>query len=80
MTLPARQITTRAGVVIESVDISAEPSGEVIAVLRGALNEHEVTVTGGVPTSPTGGGAANWPATYRITRGSWRLRHDRDQS
>lgn len=44
MTLPARQITTRVGAVIECVDVSAEPSGEVIAVLRGALNEHKVIV------------------------------------
>ena len=54
MTLPARQITSRVGVVLECADISAEPGGEVIAVLRGALNEHEVTVTGGVPTSADG--------------------------
>jgi alpha-ketoglutarate-dependent sulfate ester dioxygenase len=47
MTLPARQITSRVGVVIECVDISAEPSGEVIAVLRGALNEHKVIVFDG---------------------------------
>jgi alpha-ketoglutarate-dependent taurine dioxygenase len=47
MTLPARQITSRVGVVIECVDVSAELSGEVIAVLRGALNEHKVIVFDG---------------------------------
>ena len=47
MTLPARQITRRVGVVIECVDIGAEPRGEVITVLRGALNEHKVIVFDG---------------------------------
>jgi hypothetical protein len=47
MTLPARQITSRVGVVIERLDISAEPRGEVIAVPRAALSEHKVIVFDG---------------------------------
>jgi hypothetical protein len=38
MSLSVRKLTIRTGAVIEGVDLAAEPSGETIAALRGALN------------------------------------------
>ena len=48
MSLSVRKLTSRIGAVVEGVDLAAEPSGEVIAALRGALNEHKVIVFDGV--------------------------------
>jgi alpha-ketoglutarate-dependent sulfate ester dioxygenase len=44
MSLSVRKLTSRIGAVVEGVDLTAEPSGEVIAALRGALNAHKVIV------------------------------------
>ncbi len=44
MSLSVRMLTSRIGAVIEGADLAAEPDGEVIAALRGALNEHKVIV------------------------------------
>ncbi len=39
--LTVRKLTSRIGAVVEGVELTAEPSDEVIAALRGALNEHK---------------------------------------
>jgi taurine dioxygenase len=44
MSFSVRKLTSRIGAVIEGVDLAAEPGGDVIAALRGALNEHKVIV------------------------------------
>ncbi len=44
MSLSVRKLTSRIGAIIEGVDLAAEPSDEVVAALRGALNEHKVIV------------------------------------
>jgi alpha-ketoglutarate-dependent sulfate ester dioxygenase len=44
MSLSARKISSRIGAIIDGVDLAAEPSGEAIAALRGALNEYKVLV------------------------------------
>jgi alpha-ketoglutarate-dependent sulfate ester dioxygenase len=48
MSLSVRKLTSRIGAVIEGAELAAEPDGEVIAALRGALNEHKVIVFDGV--------------------------------
>jgi alpha-ketoglutarate-dependent sulfate ester dioxygenase len=42
MPLSVRKLTSRIGAVVEGVDLTAEPSGEMIAALRGAVNEYKV--------------------------------------
>lgn len=42
MSLSVRKLTSRIGGVVEGVDLTAEPDAELIAALRGALNEHKV--------------------------------------
>jgi taurine dioxygenase len=54
MSLSVRKLTSRIGAVVEGVDLAAEPSGEVIAALRGALNEHKVIVFDGVELDDAG--------------------------
>ena len=54
MSLSVRKLTSRIGAVVESVDLTAEPSGEVIAALRGALNQHKVIVFDGVDLDDAG--------------------------
>jgi alpha-ketoglutarate-dependent sulfate ester dioxygenase len=54
MPLSARKLTSRIGAVIEGADLTAEPSAEVIAALRGALNEHKVIVFDGVDLDDAG--------------------------
>jgi alpha-ketoglutarate-dependent sulfate ester dioxygenase len=48
MSLSVRKLTSRIGAVIEGVNLTADPGGEEIAALRGALNEHKVIVFDGV--------------------------------
>jgi alpha-ketoglutarate-dependent taurine dioxygenase len=54
MSLSVRKLTNRIGAVIEGVDIAAQPSGEVIAALRGALNEYKVIIFDGVELDDPG--------------------------
>jgi alpha-ketoglutarate-dependent sulfate ester dioxygenase len=54
MSLSVRKLTSRIGAVIEGVDLTAEPSGEAIAVLRGALNKYKVIVFDGVELDDAG--------------------------
>lgn len=54
MSLSARKLTSRIGAVIEGVDLTAEPSGELVAALRGALNEYKVIVFDGVELDDAG--------------------------
>jgi alpha-ketoglutarate-dependent sulfate ester dioxygenase len=54
MSLSVRKLTSRIGAVIEGVDLTAEPGGETIAALRGALNEHKVIVFDGVELDDPG--------------------------
>jgi alpha-ketoglutarate-dependent sulfate ester dioxygenase len=54
MSLSARKITSRIGAIIDGVDLAAEPSGEAIAALRGALNEYKVLVFDGVDLDDRG--------------------------
>jgi alpha-ketoglutarate-dependent sulfate ester dioxygenase len=54
MSLSARKITSRIGAIIDGVDLAAEPSGEAIAALRGALNEYKVLVFDGVELDDRG--------------------------
>lgn len=54
MSLSVRKLTSRIGAVIEGVDLAAEPSGAVIAALRGALNKHKVIVFDGVMLDDAG--------------------------
>jgi alpha-ketoglutarate-dependent taurine dioxygenase len=54
MSLSVRKLTSRIGAVVEGVDLAAEPSGEEIAALRGALNEHKVIVFDGVELDDAG--------------------------
>ena len=48
MSLSVRKLTSRIGAVVEDVDLNAEPSDEVIAALRGVLNQYKVIVFDGV--------------------------------
>jgi len=54
MSLSVRKLTSRIGAVVEGVDLAAEPTSEVIAALRGALNEHKVIVFDGVELDDAG--------------------------
>ena len=54
MSLSVRKLTSRIGAVVEGVDLTAEPSNEAIAALRGALNEHKVIVFDGVELDDPG--------------------------
>ena len=54
MSLSVRKLTSRIGAVVEDVDLTAEPSGEVIAALRGALNKYKVIVFDGVELNDPG--------------------------
>jgi alpha-ketoglutarate-dependent sulfate ester dioxygenase len=54
MSLSVRKLTSRIGAVIEGVDLSAVPSGEIIAALRSALNEHKVIVFDAVELDDAG--------------------------
>ena len=54
MSLSVRKLTSRIGAVVEDVDLTAEPSGEVIAALRGALNKYKVIVFDGVELDDPG--------------------------
>jgi alpha-ketoglutarate-dependent sulfate ester dioxygenase len=54
MSLSVRKLTSRIGAVIEGVDLTAEPGGETIAALRGALNEHKAIVFDRVELDDTG--------------------------
>ncbi len=54
MSLSVRKLTSRIGAVVEGVDLTAEPSDEAIAALRGALNEHKVIVFDGVELDDPG--------------------------
>jgi alpha-ketoglutarate-dependent sulfate ester dioxygenase len=54
MSLSVRKLTSRIGAVAEGVDLTAEPSGEVIAALRDALSEHKVIVFDGVALDDAG--------------------------
>ena len=54
MSLSVRKLTSRIGAVVEGVDLTAEPSDEAIAALRGALNEHKVIVFDGVDLDDPG--------------------------
>jgi alpha-ketoglutarate-dependent taurine dioxygenase len=54
MSLSVRKLTSRIGAVIEGADLAAAPDGEVIAALRGALNEHKVIVFDGVELDDAG--------------------------
>jgi alpha-ketoglutarate-dependent sulfate ester dioxygenase len=54
MSLSVRKLTSRIGAVIEGVDLAAEPGGDVVAALRGALNEHKVIVFDGVELDDAG--------------------------
>ena len=61
MSLSVRRLTSRIGAVVEDVDLTAEPSGEVIAALRGVLNKYKVIVFDGVePDDPGQGRVASW--------------------
>jgi alpha-ketoglutarate-dependent sulfate ester dioxygenase len=54
MSVSVRKLTSRIGAVVEGVDLTAEPSDEAIATLRGALNEHKVIVFDGVELDDPG--------------------------
>jgi alpha-ketoglutarate-dependent taurine dioxygenase len=54
MSLFVRKLTSRIGAVVEDVDLTAEPSGKVIAALRGALNKYKVIVFDGVELDDPG--------------------------
>jgi alpha-ketoglutarate-dependent taurine dioxygenase len=54
MSLSVRKLTSRIGAVVEDVDLTAEPSGEVIAALRGALNKYKVIVFDGLELDDSG--------------------------
>jgi alpha-ketoglutarate-dependent sulfate ester dioxygenase len=54
MPLSVRKLTSRIGAVAEGVDLTAEPSTELTAALRGALNEHKVVVFDGVHLDDVG--------------------------
>jgi alpha-ketoglutarate-dependent sulfate ester dioxygenase len=54
MSLSVRKLTSRIGAVVDGVDLNAEPSGEVIAALRGALNEYKVIVFDGADLDDSG--------------------------
>lgn len=54
MSLSVRKLTSRIGAVVEDVDLTAQPSGEVIAALRGALNKYKVIVFDGVELDDPG--------------------------
>ena len=48
MSLSVRKLTSRIGAVIGGISLTTDPGAEVIAALRGALNEHKVIVFDGV--------------------------------
>ncbi len=54
MPLSVRKLTSRIGAVVEGVDLAADPGGEEVAALRGALNEHKVIVFDGVHLDDAG--------------------------
>ena len=54
MSLSVHKLTSRIGAVIEGVDLTAEPGGETIAALRGALNEHKAIAFNGVELDDAG--------------------------
>jgi alpha-ketoglutarate-dependent sulfate ester dioxygenase len=54
MSLSVRKLTSRIGAIVEGVDLTTEQSGELIAALRGALNEYKVIVFDGVELDDRG--------------------------
>jgi alpha-ketoglutarate-dependent sulfate ester dioxygenase len=54
MSLSVHKLTSRIGAVIGGVDLAAEPDGETIAALRGALNQHKAIVFDGVELDDAG--------------------------
>lgn len=54
MSLSVRKLTSRIGAVVEGIDLTAEPDGDVVSALRGALNEHKAIVFDGVQLDDRG--------------------------